>query len=69
MIEQSKPVIASGEPDFPAGLAWLEAPPPLIFVLGRSELFAREMVAVVGARNASALGRKLCSCVAGSSCR
>ncbi|HWE05750.1 MAG TPA: DNA-processing protein DprA [Rhizomicrobium sp.] len=51
-------LIASIEPDFPTGLAALEAPPPLISVLGRHEILAREMVAVVGARNASALGRK-----------
>jgi DNA processing protein len=51
-------MIASGEPDFPAGLAALEAPPPLINVLGHATLLAREMVAIVGARNASALGRK-----------
>jgi DNA processing protein len=51
-------LIASVEPDFPTGLAALEAPPPLISVLGRHEILSREMVAVVGARNASALGRK-----------
>lgn len=51
-------LIANVEPDFPAGLAALEAPPPLISVLGVSELLSREMVAVVGARNASAMGRR-----------
>jgi DNA processing protein len=51
-------LIASCEPDLPAGLAAFEAPPPVITVLGRAELLAREMIAVVGARNASALGRK-----------
>lgn len=51
-------LIASIEADFPTGLAALEAPPPLISVLGRGEILAREMIAVVGARNASALGRK-----------
>ncbi len=54
-------MIASAEPDFPAGLASVDAPPPLIFALGRTDLFAREMIAVVGARNASALGRKFAS--------
>jgi DNA processing protein len=51
-------LIASIEPDFPTGLVALEAPPPLISALGRHEILSREMVAVVGARNASALGRK-----------
>lgn len=51
-------LIVSCEPEFPKGLAALEAPPPVITVLGRAEILAREMIAVVGARNASALGRK-----------
>jgi DNA processing protein len=52
-------MIASCEPDFPPGLAALDAPPPLIHVLGHATLLRRDMVAIVGARNASALGRKL----------
>jgi DNA processing protein len=51
-------VIASVEPDFPFGLAALDAPPPVIAVLGDGSILSREMVAIVGARNASALGRK-----------
>ena len=51
-------MIASCEPEFPPGLAALEAPPPLLSVLGHVSLLSREMVAIVGARNASALGRK-----------
>ena len=51
-------IIASCEPDFPHGLAALDPPPPLIAVLGHAPLLKREMVAIVGARNASALGRK-----------
>jgi DNA processing protein len=52
-------LIASCEPDFPRGLAALDPPPPVISVLGQSAHLARDMVAIVGARNASALGRKL----------
>jgi DNA processing protein len=52
-------LIASCEPEFPRGLASVEPPPPIISVLGHTAQFAREMVAIVGARNASALGRKL----------
>ena len=54
-------LIASVELEYPRGLAVLEAPPPIIAVLGHEALLAREMIAVVGARNASALGRKLAS--------
>jgi DNA processing protein len=56
--------IASIEPEFPAGLAAVDATPPIISVLGNSELLAREMIAIVGARNASALGRKFAGALA-----
>lgn len=58
-------IIASIEPDYPHGLAALEVPPPVISLIGRPELVGREMVAMVGARNASALGRKLAYRLAG----
>ena len=51
--------LLSCEPEFPHGLAALDPPPPVIAVLGHGHLLQREMVAIVGARNASALGRKL----------
>ena len=57
-------MIASCEPEYPRGLAAAEPPPPLLFVLGHVTLLAREMVAVVGARNASALGRRLAGTLA-----
>jgi len=57
-------MIASIEPEFPQGLAALEAPPPLINVLGHVSLLQRDMVAIVGARNASALGRKFAQTIA-----
>jgi DNA processing protein len=56
--------IASGEPSFPRSLAALDPPPPILAVLGHPVLLSREMVAVVGARNASALGRKLAGQIA-----
>ena len=58
-------MIAACEADFPSGLAALDAPPPLITVRGRTEMLGREMIAVVGARNASALGRKFAGQLAG----
>jgi DNA processing protein len=51
-------LLASVEPDYPAGLAALDPAPPLISVLGHVPLLKRDMVAMVGARNASALGIK-----------
>ena len=50
--------VAWGEPDYPAALAALDDAPPLISVRGNSTLFARNAMAVVGARNASANGRR-----------
>ncbi|OAI45368.1 DNA processing protein DprA [Rhizomicrobium sp. SCGC AG-212-E05] len=51
-------LIASCEAEYPPGLAALDAPPPLIGILGHAHLLQKEMVAIVGARNASALARK-----------
>jgi len=57
-------MLASCEPEYPAGLAALDAPPPVLMALGHTHLLARDMVAMVGARNASALGRKLANTMA-----
>ena len=51
-------IIAAGEPDFPPALAALDAPPPLITALGNTKLLQRDIIAIVGARNASALGQR-----------
>ena len=51
-------MIASCEAGFPQGLAALDPPPPLVSVFGQTALLQKDMVAVVGARNASALARK-----------
>jgi DNA processing protein len=52
-------LIACGEPDFPALLAEIPAAPPLIYVRGHTSLFEKPAVAIIGARNASAVGRKI----------
>ena len=57
-------LIAACEAEFPAGLKALEAPPPVISVLGHPHLLQKEMVAIVGARNASALARKFADILA-----
>jgi len=46
------------EPDFPARLAALDPPPPVLWALGRAELLPRPSVAIVGARIASAAGQR-----------
>jgi len=56
--------IAATELEFPAGLAALDPPPPLLAVLGHAEMLRRDAVAIVGARNASALGMKLAKQIA-----
>ncbi|MEA1941647.1 MAG: DNA-processing protein DprA [Pseudomonadota bacterium] len=47
------------EPDFPALLAAIPAPPPALIVKGDISLFERPACAMVGARNASAAGLRL----------
>ena len=49
-------LVCWGEPLYPALLAAVEDAPPVLTVLGRPELLAPPIVAVVGARNASANG-------------
>jgi len=51
-------LITAGEPDFPAQLAALDPPPPLLWTLGHADLLSRPTVAVVGARIASAGGQR-----------
>lgn len=48
-----------GEPDYPPLLAELADPPPVLVATGDAALAARPVVAMVGARNASAAGRGL----------
>ena len=51
-------LVAIGEPGYPPALAQVGAPPPLLFVKGRLDLAGIPIVAVVGARNGSAVGQK-----------
>ena len=51
-------LVAWGEPDYPPPLAAVDDAPPLIAMKGVSGLFARSAIAVVGARNASANGKR-----------
>ncbi|HEY1794977.1 MAG TPA: DNA-processing protein DprA [Stellaceae bacterium] len=52
-------LVCWGEPGYPAHLAAVEDAPPVLTALGNPDLLHLPMVAVVGARNASANGRRL----------
>lgn len=52
-------LIALDELGYPPLLAVIEAPPPLVYMRGRPELLEKPVVAMVGARDASAAGRKI----------
>jgi DNA processing protein len=57
-------LIGLGEAEYPRALRTIADPPPLIAVRGQKSALARPMVAVVGARNASAAGLKIASLLA-----
>ncbi len=52
-------LICSGEPDYPLLLGELAPPPPVLSYVGTITLAQRPTIAIVGARDASAAGRKL----------
>ena len=56
---------ALDEPGDPPLLAIIEAPPPLLYVMGNNAVLERPVVAIVGARDASAAGRKITHQIAG----
>jgi DNA processing protein len=51
-------LICWGEPLYPSALTAIDDVPPILTVLGQPELLQKPIVAVVGARNASANGRR-----------
>jgi DNA processing protein len=51
--------VAKGDKAYPSALAEIDSAPPLIAVLGRMDLNARPIVAIVGSRNASLPGLKM----------
>jgi DNA processing protein len=50
--------VASGEPEYPVRLQSIDDAPPILAVRGNNAVLASPMVAIVGARNASAVGVK-----------
>ena len=57
--------IVFGSPSYPAALAAIPDPPPLLWAVGDTALLSRPKVAVVGARNASSLGLRMARRLAG----
>jgi DNA processing protein len=57
-------VIASCEPAYPSYLSQIPDAPPILCVVGEVSLLALDAVAIVGARNASASGRKMARIIA-----
>jgi DNA processing protein len=51
-------LVCWGEPLYPSALVAVEDAPPILTVVGCAEMLDRPMVSVVGARNASANGRR-----------
>jgi len=52
-------LVFMGEKGYPPALSHVDAPPPLLYAKGRLELADGPIVAMVGARNGSAIGQKL----------
>ncbi|MEO1100294.1 MAG: DNA-processing protein DprA [Pseudomonadota bacterium] len=52
-------IVAACEADYPPLLRAIDPPPPVLTLLGDTTLAAKRTVAIVGARNASAAGRKI----------
>lgn len=50
--------VALGEPEYPALLASIPDPPPLLGIRGETKALTRPTVAIVGSRNASGVGLK-----------
>ncbi|WP_347403038.1 DNA-processing protein DprA [Roseicyclus salinarum] len=52
-------IVCLGDADYPPMLADIPDPPPILWISGRAELLGRPAVAIVGTRNASALGARM----------
>ena len=59
-------VVCACEPRYPALLRALDPPPPALTIYGDANLLQKPAIAIVGARNASAAGRKMARDMAGA---
>ncbi len=51
-------ILAACEPDYPAYLRAVDPPPPILSIWGRIDLMHKPCVAIIGSRNASAIGQR-----------
>ena len=51
-------ILAACEPDYPAYLRAVDPCPPLISVLGKTDILHQPCIAIVGSRNSSAIGQR-----------
>lgn len=58
-------MLRPGDSDYPARLAEIADPPPLLWLRGDAALLERRTIAIVGARNASSIGRRMARLLAG----
>lgn len=54
-------LICAIEPNFPRYLRALDPPPPVLSILGQSTILHKHCVAIIGSRNASAIGQRFAS--------
>ena len=57
-------IICALEPNYPKYLRALDPPPPVISVLGRLDILHKPCVAIIGSRNASAIGQRFAGSLA-----
>ncbi len=57
-------MVGMGEPNYPPWLRRSESAPPLLAVLGSTEILTTPMISIVGSRNASAAGGKVAGMLA-----
>lgn len=58
-------LLAACEPDYPSYLRAVDPPPPMISVWGKTDILQKPCVAIVGSRNASAVGQQFAQKIAG----
>lgn len=61
---QGLKIIAAYQPEFPEALRLIFDCPPILSVYGRTDIFNRSIVGIVGARNASLMGRQFAEKIA-----
>jgi DNA processing protein len=65
MDEAGIHLLAACEPDYPPYLKAIDPPPPLISILGKTDILHAPSVAIIGSRNASAIGLRFARQIAG----